>query len=58
MSNPIETIFTTTRELQEADRAGYLDDACVGDQKLRAQIEALVGGWGWVFNLGRWPHHA
>ena len=42
MSDPIETIFTTVRELQAADRSGYLDDACGNDAELRSQVEALL----------------
>lgn len=42
MNNNIETIFTTARELQAADRSGYLDDACGGDAELRSQVEALL----------------
>ena len=42
MSDPIETIFTTVRELQAADRSGYLDDACGNDAELRSQVEVLL----------------
>ena len=42
MNYNIETIFSTARELQAADRSGYLDDACGGDTELRSQVEALL----------------
>ncbi len=42
MSAEIATIFATARDLEEADRPGYLDEACDGDQALRARVEALL----------------
>jgi eukaryotic-like serine/threonine-protein kinase len=36
-------IFRAAVKLSEEDRARYLDDACHGDQRLRAEVESLLG---------------
>jgi serine/threonine protein kinase/tetratricopeptide (TPR) repeat protein len=46
--NP-EEIFNRALELQDSEeRAAYLDEACAGDEKLRAEVDALL----------KWDHEA
>jgi TolB-like protein/Tfp pilus assembly protein PilF/tRNA A-37 threonylcarbamoyl transferase component Bud32 len=38
----IEEVFQTALDLPEAERRGFIAEACAGDAELRAQVEALV----------------
>lgn len=38
----IANIFSTAVDLPEKDRSRYLDDACEGNQQLRAQVDTLL----------------
>jgi eukaryotic-like serine/threonine-protein kinase len=38
-----EAVFEAALQLQGAERAAYLDQACAGDPALRERIEGLLG---------------
>ena len=38
----IEQLFFDSLERSGADRARFLDDACAGDDALRAEVEAML----------------
>ncbi len=40
--NPVEDIFHTALELDAAQRAAFLNEACGADQKIRRRVEALL----------------
>ena len=38
----VERIFHEAKQLQPSERTGFLDEACSGDQDLRAELESLL----------------
>jgi eukaryotic-like serine/threonine-protein kinase len=38
----IDGIFSAALELEPADRAAFLDEACAGNEQLRREVEALL----------------
>ena len=38
----VERIFHEAKQLQPSERPGFLDEACTGDQALRAELESLL----------------
>jgi hypothetical protein len=41
-SNRVEFIFAAALECQAGERTAFLDEACAGDEQLRARVEALL----------------
>lgn len=39
----VKALFLRAGELEPERRASYLEEACAGDTRLRAEIEALLG---------------
>src|SRR5437667_4651188 len=38
----LDSVFHSALERQPEERAAFLDEACVGDQQLRKEVEALI----------------
>ena len=38
----LKQLFTTAAEIDDTDRAAFLDEQCAGDPELRAQVERLI----------------